>query len=197
MADTETTEKPKEQDIGNSRFTQAMGEAGNTAILVTLASTAVIASILYFGKEKVKIIGAGLKKIEDGFDAIKRWLGNGAGNGSDKIKDIMASVTAASGLGYLIGHIAMLPAFRSGWDKADAEKKRLSELAEQNAALEKKVAEQDKLIASMQQGEDLDNVRLTEQIRTKQGTSRSIESRGGSHSEAYKNEKSGKENVRS
>jgi hypothetical protein len=153
MSTTKHEEKQEEKQIGNTRFTQAMGEAGNVGIVATVASTAIIATILYFGKDKVEWIRKGIDKIEGAFDWAKKKLGNGSGNGSKKISDIMASLTAASGIGYLIGHFAMIPAFKEGWRKADAEKSLLDERGKRIQLLEEKVANQEKILSELQSGE--------------------------------------------
>lgn len=72
MQDPKKTTGPKEKEIGNSAFTQAMGEAGNVGIVATVVSTVVIGAILYFGKDRVGWIKTTLDKIELAFDWIKK-----------------------------------------------------------------------------------------------------------------------------
>ncbi len=174
-----------ERPIGNSRFTQAMGEAGNVGLLATVLSTLGIATILYFGKDKVQWIRTSIDKIEGGFEWIKKKLGNGSGNGSQKISDIMASLTAASGIGYLIGHLVMVPAFREGWRKADAEKALLQERGERIKLLEEKLAATEATITELK-GESVDSAAPTFSERVGRKSTASISPRGSFTEEASK-----------
>jgi hypothetical protein len=196
MQEADVKPKTQEKEIGNTRFTQAMGEAGNIGIAATVVSTLVIGALLYFGKEKVDWIKTGISKIEGGFDWIKKKMGNGSGNGSQKMTDILASLTAASGIGYLIGHLAMIPAYREGWRKADAEKKLLNERGDLVTLLKAEVEEKNQEIGNlhmqlkrqsspdeMESGEEPEKRFASDHLKKSQH-----HSRGASHSSSIENE---------
>lgn len=104
---------------------------------------------------------------------------------------MIAALTAASGAGYLIGHLAMVPAYEDGLKKARAEKALLRERGDMIDLLKNEVTEKNEIIARLQganmasqeQGDESEKKWAKDSMKPKHH-----HSRGHSHSSAIAEE---------